>query len=48
MWLRDSFTSYLDDYGDAHISLDNIIEFLQAFGVDIGAKQGKIMSLEAK
>ena len=38
-WVKESFVNYLDDYGDAHISLNNFIEFLDAFNIDLGVKK---------
>jgi hypothetical protein len=38
-WIKDSFSSYLDDYGQAHVSLNDFMEFLEAFEINLGVKK---------
>lgn len=45
-WIKDGFSSFLDDYGEAHIGLNDIIDFLKFFDFDLGVK--KIEDFEAQ
>ena len=35
-WIKDSFADFLDDYGEAHIGLNDFIDFLAFFDIDLG------------
>lgn len=38
-WVKDGFADFLDDYGEAHIGLNDLIDFLGFFDFDLGVQK---------